>query len=153
MPTDMIYDQFEGLIIGTRDSCRAQGFAYLIGSLATTTNNEMLCLYYLCALHFQLTDENIRRIEPAFHALPILVGSVIAGLSLAFDLIKPSPLIPYCMTMPYPYWCTDENDCLPRDGIGSERSADVLSICTEAFLIIGFLICIVSLGVVVWSVY
>ena len=153
MPIDMIYDQFEGLIIGTEDSCKAQGFMYLIGSIAATTYNGMLCLYYLCALHLQLTDEIIKRIEPAFHTLPFLVGLLVASLSLAFDLIKPSPLIPYCMTMPYPYWCTDESDCFLRDGIGSEKSADLLSIATNAFFCLGFLTIIVSLVVVVWSVY
>lgn len=52
MPTCMIYDQFEGLIIGTEDSRKAHGFMFLIGSMTATTYNAMLCLYYLCALRY-----------------------------------------------------------------------------------------------------
>ena len=61
MPTDMIYEQFEGLIIGTQASCRAQGFVFVFGSLSALLYNAMLCWYYLCALHFQMAEDDIRK--------------------------------------------------------------------------------------------
>lgn len=64
MPTDMIYDQFKGLIIGTENSCKAQGFMYIIGSMAATTYNEMLCLFYLSALHFNLQMKVSEELSP-----------------------------------------------------------------------------------------
>jgi len=123
MPTDMIYEQFEGLIIGTQASCRAQGFVFMFGSLSALTYNVVLWWYYLCALHFQMTEDDIRKyIEPLFHILPFVVSLAMSWLSLNNDLIHPSPYIWYCMSMPYPYWCTDERDCLHREGYGLGRS-------------------------------
>ena len=61
MPKDVIYQQFEGLIVGTDVSCRAQGFMFIFGSMTSTTYNGVLCWYYLCVLQFQLQDEKIKR--------------------------------------------------------------------------------------------
>jgi len=154
MPKNMIYEQFEGLIIGTEDSCRAQGFMFIIGMLASTSYNAMLCLYYLFSLHFQLTDDKIKRyIEPALHALPSIAGLVGAWFSLHSDLIHPTPLVSYCVNMQYPYWCTeDESDCLLRDGYSYEGNV-LMFRTTAAFFGITFLICILSLTVVVWSIF
>lgn len=54
--------------------------------------------------------------------------------------------------MPYPYLCTDENDCLNREGYGSERSWLLLR---ASFVVLGIIYssAIVSLFVVVLSVY
>ena len=154
MPKDMIYQQFEGLIVGTDMSCRAQGFVFIFGSMASTTYNAVLCWYYLCVLHFQLQDEIIKRhIEPLFfHVLPIAYGATMASLSWTFDVIHPSPLAPWCSAMPYPYWCTDESDCLHREGYGSGRS---WALRTASLSILGFLFVatVISLIIVVVSVY
>jgi len=154
MPKDMIYQQFEGLIVGTDVSCRAQGFMFIFGSMASTTYNAVLCWYYLCVLHFQLQDETIRRhIEPFFfHVLPIAYGATVASLSWTFDLIHPSPLSPWCSAMAYPYWCTDESDCLHREGYGSGRTL-VLRTASLSFLSFLFVTTVISLIVVVVSVY
>jgi len=154
MPKDMIYQQFEGLIVGTDVSCRAQGFMFIFGSMASTTYNAVLCWYYLCVLHFQLQDETIRRhIEPFFfHVLPIAHGVTVASLSWTFDAIHPSPLAPWCSAMPYPYWCTDESDCLHREGYGSGRTL-VLRTASLSILSFLFVTTVISLIVVVVSVY
>ena len=153
MPTDMIYEQFEGLIIGTQSSCRAQGFLFVCGSLSSLTYNVVLCWYYLCALHFQMTEDDIRKyVEPFFHILPFVVSLALSWLSLNYDLIHPSPYISFCMPMPYPYWCTDESDCLNREDYGSERSWILLR-ASSVVLGIMYSSAIISLVVVVLSVY
>jgi hypothetical protein len=153
MPKDMIYQQFEGLIVGTDVSCRAQGFLFIFGSMTSTTYNGVLCWYYLFVLHFQLQDEKIKRyIEPFFHVLPIAYGATMASLSWTSDLIHPSPLSPWCGAFTYPYWCTDESDCLHREGFDYERPW-ALKAASAYFLGFLFATGFISLSIVVISVY
>ena len=69
MPTDMIYDQFEGRYIGNTLTCTTQGFViYYVPSVALGYN-VVLCLYYLCSIRYKMTEARIReRVEPWLHA-------------------------------------------------------------------------------------
>ena len=68
MPADMIYTQFQGKSIGNTWTCAIQGYAantyFHIGAFY----NFGLCLYYLCAIPFKMSDKKFqKRVEPFIH--------------------------------------------------------------------------------------
>ena len=96
---------------------------------------------------FQMTEENIRKyIEPFFHILAFAVSLAMSLLSLRDDGFHPSSLMSFCGPFKYPYWCTDESDCLVVGNPG-------VRFFPLYFLCIAFVTAILSLIVVVLSVY
>lgn len=116
MPRNLIYEQFEGLIMGNDTTCSIQGFIYMCGFIAGTFYNIFLTYYYLCAITFNMTDTTFRKYyEPILHIFTVGFALIVAILCWDFDLIHPSPLYPFCVTTAYPYWCNTEEDCLRGD--------------------------------------
>jgi hypothetical protein len=62
IPTEMIYEQFNGLmVVGNNTTCSMQGFVYMCGFLAGTFYNIFLTYYYLCALTLNMQDKPFRK--------------------------------------------------------------------------------------------
>jgi hypothetical protein len=113
MPTDMVYEQFEGLVVGTKKSCNIQGTVYMCGFLAGTCYNIFLTFYYLCAITFSMQDATFRKyFERTLHGLAITFSLIVSYASSNLKQIHPSPLYAFCVPTAYPYWCTTEEDCL-----------------------------------------
>lgn len=113
MPTDMIYEQFDGLVVGTEKSCNIQGTVYMCGFLAGTAYNIFLTFYYLCAITFNMRDATFRRcLEPTLHILTIAFALIVSVASANLKQIHPSPLYTFCVPTAYPYWCSTEDECL-----------------------------------------
>jgi len=73
MPTDMMYDQFEGRYIGNTLTCTIQGFVFFYFSSVALGYNVVLCLYYLCSIRYKMSEAHIRKcVEPSLHAAAIL---------------------------------------------------------------------------------
>ena len=114
-----IYDQFEGIRGGTWNTCHAQGFFHVFGTLAQTTYMSVLCIYYLSSIVFRIKDARFSRtVEPLMHCVAIGFSLTVAILSVEIDVINPTPFRSFCSTSGYPWWCGDtdsDTDCLYND--------------------------------------
>lgn len=152
MPTDMIYDQFDGLVLGNVSSCSFQAFCFNTGFHATTFYTIFLIYYYLFALHFCMSDATFSKyIEPVMHVFAVLFSLIVSILSWTFDLMHPSPLYPFCVTTSYPYWCKTKNDCL--NGELSEGRVAILYSVSTLTLAIMSVNSLIALAVIVCSIY
>ena len=68
---------------GTTASCSVQGFFTQFG-IASSFYNASLSIFYLLVIRYGWREDQIRKIEPFLHALPVMWGlsTAIAGLSL-----------------------------------------------------------------------
>jgi hypothetical protein len=152
MPTDMIYDQFDGLVVGNVSSCSFQAFCFNTGFHAITFYTIFLIYYYLCALHFCMSDATFSKyIEPVMHVFAVVFSLVVSILSWNFDLMHPSPLYPFCVTSAYPYWCKTEDDCLNGE-LSEGRVAILYSVSTLTIAIMS-VNSLIALVIIVCSIY
>ena len=152
MPKDMIYPQFEGLVLGNTNTCSAQGFFFIFGALCTTGYLMSLMLYYLLSIHYKKTDNEIAtRIEPLLHASTIIYGSAVSFSLLAFESFNPSPLESWCTAITLPWWCPGQLDeaCLIR----TKREAYTVRHIMGVHFIFVLLVSVGSLMLIVWGVY
>jgi len=127
MPRDMIYTNFQGLIIGNNASCLAQGFFVSFGAVTGLMYNAMLSLYYLFFIRYNMSNEEFARwIEPLLHVVSVLSGLITASLMTSSGSYHPSPLsTSWCGVDKYPYWCTaGGGDC---DGDVTQTAPYVLA--------------------------
>lgn len=110
MPSDMIYDQFEGLVAGTKTTCDIQGFLVIFGSVGSFILNAVLCIYYLLSICFQWKDERFRRyLESPLYAFALVSSLLFSCSATRHGQVNPSPVqLPFCIHSRYPWWCNDE---------------------------------------------
>ncbi len=127
MPTDMIYTGFQGLVIGNKYTCNAQGYLITIGAVSGMVYNAMLSVYYLCSINFIMTDHEFHQcLEPFFHMSALALSLVVATLLLVGDLFNPSPTaMAWCGVSVYPYWLLQDDD---ENDNTNERRAGNLSL-------------------------
>jgi len=114
MPKDMIYKQFDGIVIGNATSCSIQGFIFVTGAAGAAIYNAILCIYYVCSIRFGMKDEIFRRcLEPWLHLCAISFSLFLSIFALHYQLINPSPAqFTWCAFTRYPYWCfEDDEEC------------------------------------------
>ena len=77
--SDSIY-----LASGNTETCTAQGFFNEFGNITTPLYSAALCVWYLLILKYKWKEEDCKKYEPYFHAIPITVGlsMAVAGLPL-----------------------------------------------------------------------
>jgi len=159
MPIDSIYGQFKGLILGNQLTCNIQGFLFTFGGLCTSMYNTSLMVYFYLSIHNRMSDEKMSRwIEPFFHIASVSYGLVLAIAFLFFDLYNPTPYVPWCTIIMYPWWCTgpggtDERDivqnCLLR---GNEKGFALRGVLGISFIFI-VVVVLFSLFNIVWTIY
>lgn len=154
MPKDMIYEQFDDLLVlGNDTTCNIQGFMYICGFLSGTMFTTILCYYYLCAIHFRMKDVTFRRyVEPASYFFNFSFTIILAALTWEYDLIHPTPLHPFCTTSAYPYWCrTSDKECM---SFSIRRGGQlILWPLSTIFFGVNALIILASLLIIVCSIY
>ena len=107
MPRDSIYGQFGGLMLGNQATCNIQGFLFTFGGLCTSMYNTSLMVYFYLSIHNRMIDANISRcIEPFLHIASVGYGLVLGIAFLVFELYNPTPFVPWCTIIMYPWWCT-----------------------------------------------
>lgn len=117
MPTDMIYNQFQGIVVGNSYSCTAQGFFMSFGAAWSVTYCASLQVYYMFSIRKKRTDEQIAKcLEPTLHVVSLGYALAYSLSLLAFEAYNPTPLDAWCTAAVYPWWCSDERDqpCLIR---------------------------------------
>ncbi len=108
MPKDMIYQQFQGPVLGNDLTCSLQGLLVTSGSIAGIMYNLMLSIYYLCSIRYDMPDKDFsKRLERWLHAMCICFGFLIGILILYGDGFNPNPAQNnWCAPTPYPYYCS-----------------------------------------------
>ncbi len=117
MPKDMIYQQFQGLVLGNDFTCRTQGFFVTVGSISGVMYNLMLSIYYLCSIRYDMSDDVFsKRLEPWLHAISVFLGVLVASFVLYGDGMKPNPAQSnWCATNSYPYYCSSSENVYKSD--------------------------------------
>jgi len=141
--------EWTGKRLGNTQTCDAQGFFYVFGRIAMFLYNGMLCLYYACAIAFQMKERNLRKyVEPALHLIPIALGLGTAVPPLFLEMYNPSPSDRWCTLIPYPPVCfLPAFDCIRRSSLHAFEIYRIETICLIA---IDTAIIIVSLALVLW---
>lgn len=108
--------------LGTQSTCDAQGFFIMFGVAASPVYFTCLQLYYLCKIKYQTSREKMKKVEPYLHAVPILVGSIVALIPLVTDSINPGTR-GYCWLQDFPLDCAiDESiECIRGSGMRIQR--------------------------------
>lgn len=132
MPKDLsMYDFHEfaeacwvGLRLGNIQTCEAQAFFIVWGSVTMYAYNAMLCVYYACAIGLRMTEDAIKKkAEPYLHAIPVVY---------AFGMALP-PLVKHQYNpIGSDAWCTiaDDNG---RGAVTEEQSQSFLIYMSIAF--------------------
>mmetsp|Transcript_17849 Transcript_17849/g.20337 ORF Transcript_17849/g.20337 Transcript_17849/m.20337 type:complete len:472 (-) Transcript_17849:278-1693(-) len=97
---------------GSIQTCNIQGFFLIVGINVMYAYNAMLCVYYACAIAFQMREKIIhKRVEPFLHSIPMFFGLVVAIPPLFLDLYNPGP-----------GWCTLRSiECTAKDDFDGDR--------------------------------
>jgi hypothetical protein len=137
---------------GNHATCAAQGFFTLSGSIAMFGFNAMLCLYYACAVAFQMKEKNIRK-----YILPIIYGvPLVSGFGFAITLLFAGSYNPptdfmlgyWCVGTVYPAGCTGKDDSCIRGNYDVIQKARIVM---SFVIVLGMLIMVTSLVLVVNS--
>jgi len=154
MPKDMIYKQFDGIVIGNATSCSIQGFIFVTGAAGAAIYNAILCIYYVCSIRFGMKDEIFRRcLEPFLHLSVVSLSLFLAIWVWHYQQINPSPVqFTWCATNIYPYWCgEDDEECSYQRG--QPEVALILPIVVTASIIIIAATVVISMIMIIRCVY
>lgn len=106
---------------GSTATCTAQGFFNEFGNITTPLYSAALCVWYLLFLKYGWKEEDCKKIEYAFHIVPISVGLTMAICGLPLTLYNNSGFL--CWYAPYPAGCdkTDPHTCTRGEMAGTFR--------------------------------
>ena len=91
------------LALGDKATCSIQGTLMVFAQVGTPFYNVGLCIYFLCVVKYNMTDERFRKLWEAFlHAFPILYGLITSIGTFIAGYINPS------FAMCYIYSSTDD---------------------------------------------
>ena len=82
---------------GTTATCTAQGFFNEFGNITTPLYSAALCVWYLLSLKYGLKEEDCKKFELYFHAIPITVGLTMAVAGLPLTLYNNSGFLCWCV--------------------------------------------------------
>ena len=136
--------------VGNEATCKIQGFLVLLSITTTPFYNCALCIYYLCIIRYAMPDDKFSsRIEPALHVIPFCWGWFSAIYCLSQGLINNTGPAG-CWIAPYPSNCIDnpDVDCIRGENIHVTRW-----IFNLAFILLTFLVIIVTMSMMFWSVW
>jgi len=147
MPTDMIYTDYQGLILGNDLTCAIQGNLVAFGAFAGFAYNAMLAVYYLCSINYDIHDEVFRRrFEPILHCICICI-SISSTITGNFgNGYHPSPTsLSWCGFTKYPYWCEGDT-CI---NFGRTMSSNFVATINKLTIRIGSLnLCLSSIVII-----
>lgn len=155
MPADVLETYpFPGKAFGNKTTCQLQGFFILLGQGFGICANCVLNMFYVSTIRYGMSEATINR-----WMLPIalIVSSLLAiptGLvSLSLGLINPTPYELYCSIGTYPTNCNRQEDmeCIGKDV--DPKAEDMMFLVVLMLLLLCFLSVIVSLILVVMTVY
>jgi len=135
--------EWDALRIGNTQSCTAQGFFYVFGSVTMYQYNAMLCVYYACAIAFQMKEHKIRRkVEPFLHLIAIGYGLGLGITPIFYELYNGTEFESWCSI--YVLECSNGTSVR-----GSQYHSDFLILWAGITVISLLLIMIVSFALVI----
>ena len=154
MPSDVLYP-FSTLAMGNKSSCSAQAFCIIFGQVCAVLSNVILNLYYLLKFRYDKSDDFIKKkVEPVGYTLSVVIGLSSAVLLLAFDVLNPTPYVPFCFAIgPYPFDCLmdDEVECIA--GKVSQKEETIFKIIYLSIIGGAFFAVLISMVLVILSVF
>jgi len=86
---------------GNYQTCQAQGFFFSAGISIMFAYNTVLCVYYACAIGFNMRDKDIcKKFEPYFHIVPLLLGLAPSIPAFVLGYYRPISNDAWCTLQP-----------------------------------------------------
>ncbi len=131
---------------GNIQTCEAQGFLYIFGLSSMFAYNGMLCVYYTCAIAFQMKEKNIAKyVEPLFHICPLSIGLGWAVPPLIHELYNPTS---------WDAWCSialgEPDTTVVAARVRNIANMDLLVMVSLLFL---FALVFICFGLIIWRVF
>ncbi|GFH50213.1 hypothetical protein CTEN210_06689 [Chaetoceros tenuissimus] len=152
MPSDVIYP-FSTLAMGNMKTCSAQAFFIILGQVCAVLSNVILNLYYLLKFRYNKSDDFIKKkLEPVGYTLSVIIGLTSAAVALAFNMLNPTPYVPFCFAGSYPFDCLmdDEVECIA--GKVSQKEETIFKIIYLSMIGCAFFAVLISMVLVILSV-
>ncbi|GFH50217.1 hypothetical protein CTEN210_06693 [Chaetoceros tenuissimus] len=153
MPSDVIYP-FATLAMGNMKTCSAQAFFIILGQVCAVLSNVILNLYYLLKFRYNKSDDFIKKkLEPVGYTLSAIIGLTSAAVALAFNMLNPTPYVPFCFAGSYPFDCLmdDEVECIA--GKVSQKEETIFKIIYFSSIGCAFFAVLISMVLVILSVF
>ena len=128
-------------------ACNAKGLFALLGGILSPFYNCSLCVYYLCVIKFNYSNNTITmKIEPFPHAGPWTWALFCVVYALVIKAFNPS--FTSCVINPSPY------DCLNNDDIDCERGSrfEILNLVVGMTFMCCFFAIYGIMAVLYWTV-
>lgn len=147
-----------GTRLGTQETCIAQGFLKIFGTLGTYGTSQMLCVYYACSLGFLMRPETISKyVEGVLHVYPLSFALWISIQCLYHNLIYIHHTHPWCSHAHRPLDDSCNSNTTLAEyrvcDLGSRENYDNTLLTVAVFVIFFFATVIVTLSFVSWKVY
>lgn len=108
------------IAFGNRSTCTLQGIMTYTGSVGTTMYNSMLSIYYMLTISYNVREETmIKRIEPFFHAIPIMY--IISTNALLLSTSSFNAMGALCGIASSPKGCSSDPDIECERGINANK--------------------------------
>ena len=108
------------IAFGNRSTCTIQGIMTFTGSVGTTMYNSMLSIYYMLTISYNVREETmIKRIEPFFHAIPIVY--IISTNALLLSTSSFNAMGALCGIASSPKGCSSDPDIECERGINADK--------------------------------
>lgn len=166
LPTDMIYSQFQGRYIGTVVTCEVQGLLVNITRLSTLAYHVALYCCFLRQVRLKLSPTTRKSLEDnssisksyyelITHFICIVVPIAAVTPFLPMGYINPSPFLPWCNIVQYPFWCNvnSREDCFLRGYEYRKFFFTYGGIIYSLLYMVGILTLIILTGFIVISFY
>jgi hypothetical protein len=155
MPADVIYS-YAGPSYGTVATCDAQALVYIIGTTSSVSAINLLNIYYLCKIVFNMEERTFsKKVEPFCFIASFPVGVIFSFFLRSNGVFNPTPYESYCSISTYPYRCnaSDAVDCI-RGDINDQLSGNlIVRSLSQAFLMGALGIMGLSMLTIICKVY
>ncbi len=159
MPKDMIYEQFQGDNLGNNFTCNMQGFLMWFGNTLSLLYSGILALYFLFVIKYKMKESQLSKyVEIAIHFFIIMFALEAPVLMWVNDRFNPTPLRPWCTACGYPWYCKlnrNPEECMLRGNLTTfAKNTRLFHVKKYTIILFGtFLIIVVAMSCIVWSVY
>mmetsp|Transcript_13645 Transcript_13645/g.15890 ORF Transcript_13645/g.15890 Transcript_13645/m.15890 type:complete len:511 (-) Transcript_13645:154-1686(-) len=145
MPNEIICEEGEDYLhwdtrLGNIQTCEVQGFCVTFGVFTMYAYNGMLCVYYACAIAFQMKENNIRKcVEPFLHIAALAFGLGNSITALVLDNLNASNIDAWCTI-------TTIRECQVRGVRDMSKAIEV-----QIFFL--FSLILTSFGLIIWKTF
>ena len=131
-------------------ACDFDATVFMYGLLGAVSYTMALCLYYLSAVKYKLSDQEFaRKIERKVHVGAVVVPGLLCSLFTSMELFNPLPEQNFCFVNHLPPGCHTDPDIECIRGTNAQWYGTYLVILPFLLILSGMLI---ALSMLCWSV-